>query len=33
MTDIAAAIGIEQLKKLDGFNERRITNAKILSEG
>ena len=33
MTDIAAAIGIEQLKKLDGFNERRRENAKILSEG
>jgi dTDP-4-amino-4,6-dideoxygalactose transaminase len=33
MTDIAAAIGLEQLKKLDSFNERRISNAKILSEG
>lgn len=32
MTDIAAAIGIEQLKKLDGFNERRIKNAEFLSE-
>jgi dTDP-4-amino-4,6-dideoxygalactose transaminase len=33
MTDIAAAIGIEQLKKLDGFNEKRIENAKILTQG
>lgn len=30
MTDIAAAIGIEQLKKLDGFNKKRIENAKYL---
>lgn len=29
MTDIAAAIGIEQLKKLDSFNEARRRNAKI----
>lgn len=27
MTDIEAAIAIEQLKKLDGFNEKRIYNA------
>ncbi|MCK4781678.1 DegT/DnrJ/EryC1/StrS family aminotransferase [Candidatus Parcubacteria bacterium] len=33
MTDIAAAIGIEQLKKIDDFNEKRIKNAKILTEG
>lgn len=33
MTDIAAAIGIEQLRKLDSFNEKRIRNAKILTEG
>lgn len=32
MTDINAAIGIEQLKKLDKFNEKRIENAKYLSE-
>jgi len=33
MTDIAAAIGIEQLKKLEGFNEKRIANARVLNEG
>ena len=33
MTDIAAAIGIEQLKKLPAFNEKRQDNAKILTEG
>jgi dTDP-4-amino-4,6-dideoxygalactose transaminase len=33
MTDINAAIGIEQLKRLDGFNEKRIGNAAYLSEG
>ena len=33
MNDISAAIGIEQLKKLEGFNEKRIANAKVLSEG
>jgi perosamine synthetase len=27
MTDISAAIGIQQLKKLEGFNSRRISNA------
>jgi perosamine synthetase len=32
MTDIAAAIGIVQLKKLDKFNEKRIENAKYLTE-
>ncbi len=31
MTNIAAAIGIEQLKKLQSFNEKRIANAKTLS--
>ena len=33
MTDIAAAIGIEQLKKLDKMNETRIKNAEILTKG
>jgi dTDP-4-amino-4,6-dideoxygalactose transaminase len=33
MTDIAAAIGIEQLKKLPAFNEKRRDNAKTLNEG
>ncbi len=32
MTDIAAAIGIEQLKKLDKFNEMRAHNAKFLTK-
>jgi dTDP-4-amino-4,6-dideoxygalactose transaminase len=32
MTDIAAAIGIVQLKKLEKFNEKRIKNAKYLTE-
>jgi len=32
MTDIAAAIGIEQLKKLPAFNHRRKENAKYLDE-
>lgn len=32
MTDIAAAIGVVQLKKLEKFNEQRINNAKYLSE-
>lgn len=33
MTEMAAAIGTEQLKKLEGFNKKRIANAKLLSEG
>jgi len=33
MTNIAAAIGRAQLKKLDGWNKKRIENAKLLSEG
>ena len=33
MTDIQAAIGVEQLKKLEGFIEKRIANAKILNDG
>ena len=33
MTDIAAAIGIEQLKKLDAFNKKRIENARKLTAG
>jgi dTDP-4-amino-4,6-dideoxygalactose transaminase len=33
MTDIAAAIGIEQLKKLDKMNEKRIKNAEALTKG
>jgi dTDP-4-amino-4,6-dideoxygalactose transaminase len=32
MTEIQAAIGIEQLKKLDEWNEKRIENAKFLNE-
>jgi len=32
MTEIEAAIGIEQLKKLDKFNEIRIRNSKFLSK-
>jgi dTDP-4-amino-4,6-dideoxygalactose transaminase len=32
MTEINAAIGIEQLKKLDKFNEKRIENAKYYTE-
>ena len=32
MTNLAAAIGIEQLKKLDDFNKKRIKNAEYLSE-
>ncbi len=32
MTDVHAAIGVEQLKKLDQYNERRITNALYLSK-
>lgn len=33
MTDIGAAIGICQLIKLDEFNNNRVKNAKILTEG
>lgn len=33
MTDIGAAIGIEQLKKIDSFNDKRIANAAYLNEG
>ncbi len=33
MTEICAAIGSVQLKKLNGFNERRIENASLLSNG
>ncbi|NJE26418.1 DegT/DnrJ/EryC1/StrS family aminotransferase [Thermococcus sp. MV5] len=33
MTNIAAAIGRAQLKKLDEWNEQRIENAKLLSDG
>jgi len=33
MTNIAAAIGIEQLKKLEGFTKKRIENAEYLSKG
>ncbi len=32
MTNIAAAIGIHQLKKIEYFNEKRIENAKFLTE-
>ena len=32
MTDIAAAIGLVQLRKLDKFNDKRIANAKYLTE-
>jgi perosamine synthetase len=33
MTNICAAIGLEQLKKLDLFNETRRSNAKLLNNG
>jgi dTDP-4-amino-4,6-dideoxygalactose transaminase len=33
MTDIQAAVGIEQLKKIDRLNQRRIDNAAYLTEG
>ena len=33
MTEFCAAIGSVQLKKLDGFNEKRRENAKLLSNG
>lgn len=32
MTDMQAAIGLEQVRKLDQFNEKRIQNARFLSE-
>ena len=32
MTDIAAAIGLAQLKKIDGFNQKRIDNANYLTK-
>jgi len=32
MTDISATIGLVQLKKLDGFNKKRIENAEYLTE-
>lgn len=32
MTDIAAAIGLIQLKKVDGFNDSRVKNAEYLSK-
>jgi dTDP-4-amino-4,6-dideoxygalactose transaminase len=32
MTEVEAVIGIQQLKKVDGFNTRRIRNARVLSE-
>jgi dTDP-4-amino-4,6-dideoxygalactose transaminase len=32
MTDISAAIGVAQLKRLEGFNEKRIKNAQYLTE-
>ncbi len=32
MTDIAAAIGLVQLKKLDGFNDTRIDNSEYLNK-
>jgi perosamine synthetase len=31
MTDIQAAVGVEQLKKVDGLNERRINNAAFIT--
>jgi perosamine synthetase len=33
MTDLCAAIGLIQLKKLDGFNTKRRENAQLLSNG
>ncbi|WP_407374546.1 DegT/DnrJ/EryC1/StrS family aminotransferase [Methanobrevibacter sp.] len=33
MTDISAAIGLAQLDKIDGFNDKRINNADYLNKG
>jgi dTDP-4-amino-4,6-dideoxygalactose transaminase len=33
MTDIQAAVGLEQLKKLDQFNQKRIDHAAYITEG
>lgn len=33
MTDIQAAIGLEQLKKIDDFTKKRIENSNLLTEG
>ena len=33
MTDISAAIGLAQLDKIDGFNDKRIENAAYLNDG
>ena len=33
MTDISAAIGLAQLNVIDGFNDKRISNAEYLNEG
>lgn len=33
MTDISAAIGLAQLDKIDGFNDKRIANAAYLNQG
>jgi dTDP-4-amino-4,6-dideoxygalactose transaminase len=33
MTDISAAIGLAQLDKIDGFNDKRIENADYLNNG
>ena len=32
MTDIAGAIGLEQLKKLDTWTQKRVKNAKLLND-
>lgn len=32
MTDVSAAIGVAQLKRLEGFNEKRIQNAKYITD-
>ena len=33
MTELEAVIGIQQLKRVDGFNSSRIRNANVLNEG